>query len=154
MFEWLASKVMTSAVALIIAVAFLGLFGMQVEHYRTLELRDIADRVSDLVTEVDLVRAEVTIEVNWTGALECLGLPRTFHGEVYLIEFSAQRPYVVLEGQRVKGRHFPGVVDLRDAMGEPVDILEVSSTTGFVLHSSPAWTEGGLDHPISISPLR
>jgi hypothetical protein len=151
--EWLTSKVMTTAVVLVIAVSFLGLFGMQVDHYRTLELEDIANRVSELVTEVDLVLAEVTVEVNWTGASESMGIPRTFYGEPYLIEFTSERPYVVLEGERVKGRHFPGIVQLRDRSGEQVDILEIPSTTGFLLQSSSHWTDDGLDRPITIMPL-
>jgi len=153
MLEWLSMKVATTAVALVVALSFLGLFGMQAEYFESLELEDLADSISDLVTDVDLLGCEAWVEVNWTNATESLGLPRTFHGDPYLIQFSRERPYVVHRGERVAGRYFPSPVDLVDEDGEPLDLLEISSTTGFVVSSKPTWAPWGLDHPITIQPL-
>ncbi|MCK5251473.1 MAG: hypothetical protein KAQ96_00935, partial [Thermoplasmata archaeon] len=65
---------------LIIAVSFTGLFSMQADYYRTLELEDLANAITDLVTEVDLLTCEARVEVNWTVSATSHGLPREFHG--------------------------------------------------------------------------
>jgi hypothetical protein len=152
-FEWLSSKVATSAVVLVISGSFLGLFGMQADYYRTLEMEDLADAITDLVTQLDLATCEASVEVNWTGTATSHGLPRTFHGMPYVIEFTAERPYLVCDGNRVAGQYFTSSVRPLDGEDEPVDLLEVSSTTGFVVSSLPVWTDRGLDHPILVQPL-
>jgi len=149
----MTSRVMTSITVLVIAGSFLGLFTMQADHYRMLELEDLADAVTDLVTEVDLLTCEARVEVNWTSSAEAHGLPRDFHGEPYLIQFSSERPYLVWRETRVAGRYFPTPVELLDAGGEPTMLLEVPSSTGFVIGSSSQWGERGMEHPITISPL-
>ncbi len=153
MLGWMTSRVMTSITVLVIAGSFLGLFTMQADHYRMLELEDLADAVTGLVTEVDLLTCEARVEVNWTSSPEARGLPRDFHGEPYLIQFSSERPYLVWQGTRVAGRFFPTPVELLDADGEATTLLEVPSSTGFVIESSSEWGERGMEHPIAISPL-
>lgn len=153
MIDWLTSKLATSMVVLIICGSFLGLFGMQANYYQTLELEDLADAITDLVTQVDLITCGATVEINWTDATASHGLPRTFHGKPYLVQFTSERPYLVWDGTRVAGQYFTSTVTLLDDDGEPVDLLEVPSTSGFVVHSRPVWTDHGLDHPICILPL-
>lgn len=153
MIDWLSSKVATSVVVLVISGSFLGLFGMQADYYRTLELEDLADAVSDLVTQVDLLTCEATVEVNWTVAAESHGLPRTFHGKAYLIQFTADRPYLVWEGTRVAGRFFPSSVSLSNDTGQNVEMLEIPSTFGFKVSSYPTWEDWGLNHHITIGSL-
>ena len=153
MFAWLSSKVATSVVVLVIAGSFLGLFTMQAHYYRSLELQDLADAITDLVTEVDLLSCEAWVEVNWTNVPESQGLPRLFHGEPYLVQFTRERPYLVWDGTRVAGRYFPSEVKLLDAEGETVDLLEVPSTTGFVVSSEPEWEDWGLDFPVTVHAL-
>ncbi len=153
MIDWLSSKVATSVVVLVISGSFLGLFGMQADYYRSLELEDLADAVSDLVTEVDLLTCEAAVEVNWTVTAESHGLPRTFHGKAYLIQFTTERPYLVWEGTRVAGRFFPSPVSLSNDTGGHVEMLEIPSTIGFKVCSRPAWEEWGLNHHITIEAL-
>jgi len=153
MLGWITSRVMTSVTVLVIAGSFLGLFTMQADHYRTLELEDLADAVTDLVTEVDLLTCEARVEVNWTTSAEAHGLPRDFHGEPYLIQFSTERPYLVWRETRVAGRFFPSPVALLGAGGEPTHLLEIPSSVGFVIESSSRWGERGLEHPITLCPL-
>jgi hypothetical protein len=153
MLDWISGRVATTFVVLIIAVSFLGLFGMQVDYYRTLELEDLADAISELVTEVDLLNCEAWVEVNWSSASEPHGLPRQFQGETYIVQFTEDRPYVSIEGTRVSGLYFPSPVELVDANGDRVELLVVSSTNGFVVSSQPRWTEHGLDHPITLCAL-
>ena len=153
MMEWMSGKVATTLVVLIIAASFLGLFGMQVDYYRTLELEDLADAISELVTEVDLLDCEARVEVNWSSAPEPHGIPRLFHGGTYVVQFTEDRPYVCFDGKRTSGLYFPSPVELIDADGHQAEFLEVSSTTGFVVSSQPQWTEYGLDHPITLSAL-
>ena len=153
MFDWLSSKLATSMVVLIICGSFLGLFSMQAEYYRTLEMEDLADAITDLVTQVDLVACGAMVEINWTDATSSHSLPRLFHGRPYLVQFTSERPYLVWDGTRVSGQYFTSTITLLDGDGEPVVLLEVPSTTGFVVHSRPMWTEHGLDHPICILPL-
>jgi hypothetical protein len=153
MMEWLTMKVATTAVALIVALSFLGMFTMQAQYYEALELEDLADDISSLVAEVDLLGCEAIVEVDWTNASESHGLPRSFHGRPYLIQFSEERPYVVLGDIRVAGTYFPSPVGIIDGYGESLDLLEVSSTTGFAVFSRPEWAPWGLDMPVTISPL-
>jgi hypothetical protein len=153
MFDWVSSKVATSVVVLIVALSFLGLFGMQIDHYRSLELRDVANKVTDLVTDVDLMGCQVRLEINWTDCDESFGLPRDFQGAPYLIEFTRERPYIVHDGHRVAGRYFPNSLELCDGEGEPTELLEVSSTTGFVISSRPQWSAYGLHHPIQVTSI-
>lgn len=153
MLEWLSSRVATSAVVLIVCVSFLGLFTMQADYYRTLEMGELADAVTDLVTQMDMLTCEARLEVNWTSNTTSHGLPRLLHGEPYIVQFTPERAYVVQDGQRVAGQYFPSTVDLMDARGEPVSLLEVPSTTGFVVSSKAAWAAWGLDHPITVQPL-
>jgi len=151
--EWLSSKVATSMAVLVIAASFTGLFSMQADYYTTLELEDLANAITDLVTEVDLLTCGAFVEVNWTSMAESHGLPREFHGEVYMIQFTSERPYLVWQGTRVAGRYFPSNVNLIEEAGEPVDILEVPSSTGFTVISEPEWCDWGLDLVISIRAL-
>ncbi len=153
MFDWLTSKVATSVTVLIIAASFTGLFSMQADYYRTLELEDLADAFTDLVTEVDLLSSEAVVFLNWTGASESHGLPREFHGEPYMIELTGERPYLVHQGTRVSGRYFPSELVLLDDEGERVDLLEIASTTGLVIRSNGKWCDWGLDMVITIEPL-
>ena len=153
MMEWLTMKVATTAVAMIVALSFLGLFTMQAQYFEALGLEDLADSISDLFTDVDLLGCEARVEVNWTNATASHGLPRTFHGQPYLVRFTNERPYVVLDGENIAGRYFASPVFLQDAIGEPVDLLEVSSTSGFAISSKPTWMPWGLDLPLTISPL-
>jgi len=138
---------------LVIAASFTGLFSMQADYYRTLELEDLANEFTDLVTEVDLLTCEAEVQVNWTTMAESHGLPREFHGEPYLVQFTAQRPYLVWQGTRVAGRYFPSNVRLIEEDGATVDILEFPSSTGFTVSSQPEWCEWGLDQVISIQAL-
>jgi len=153
MIDWLSSKVATSMVVLVISGSFLGLFGMQADYYRTLELEDLADAVSDLVTQVDLLTCEAVVEVNWTFTTESHGLPRTFHGKAYLIQFTIERPYLLWEGTRVAGRFFPSPVSLSNDTDEHVEMLEIPSTIGFKVSSNPIWEDWGLNHHITIGAL-
>lgn len=153
MIEWLSSKVATSMTVLVIAASFTGLFSLQAEHYRTLELEDLADAITDLVTEVDLLACEAEVQVNWTSSSTSHGLPRDFHGEHYLVKFTTERPYVVWQGTTVAGRFFPSDLTLLDADGAPVGLLEVPSTTGFIVDSEQAWRDWGLDQVISVRPV-
>jgi len=153
MFGWLSSKVMTTMTVLVIAASFTGLFSMQADYYRTLELEDLAHAITDLVTEVDLLTCEATVTVNWTSSATSHGLPREFHGEPYLVQFTGERPYVVWQGTRVAGRFFPSDVALDLHDGTPMTLLEIASTTGFSIRSEPVWKEWGLDMEISIQPL-
>lgn len=138
---------------LVIAASFTGLFNMQADYYRTLELEDLANAFTDLVTEVDLLTCEAFVEVNWTAMAESHGLPREFHGAPYLVQFTAERPYLVWQGTRVAGRYFPSNVTLIEEDGATVDILEVPSSTGFTVGSCPEWREWGQDLVISIQAL-
>ena len=138
---------------LIISGSFLGLFGMQADYYRDLELSDLANAVTDLVTDMDLLTCEGTLEVNWTATAVSHGLPRTFHGAAYMIQFTNERPYVLCDGTRAGGRYFPSAVVLLDPRGEPVDLLEVPSTTGFVVHAMPEWADWGLQYIILVEAL-
>ena len=81
MFDWITSKVATSVTVLVIAASFTGLFSMQADYYRTLEMEDLADAVTDLVTEVDLLSGEARVTVDWRDSLTSHGLPRDLHGE-------------------------------------------------------------------------
>jgi hypothetical protein len=137
-------------VVLIIAASFTGLFSMQSDYFRTLELEDLANAITDLVTEVDLLSCEAWVEVNWTASTMSHGLPREFQGEPYLIEFTEERPYVVWQGNRVSGRYFPSDVALLDDDGMHLPLLEITSTVGFSIDSEATWAEWGLDHEISI----
>ncbi|NIP36526.1 MAG: hypothetical protein GWN18_16330 [Thermoplasmata archaeon] len=154
MFEWMASKVATSVTVLVIAASFTGLFSMQAEYYRTLELEDLADAFTDLVTEVDLLSCEAVVVLNWTDAKESHGLPREFQGEPYMIELTRERPFLTHQGVRVSGRYFPSELVLIDDEGERVDLLEVASTTGLVIRSQTTWCDWGLDTALSVEPLR
>ena len=153
MIEWTISRVATSAVVLVIALSVLGLFGMEAASVRQMELRGLADSVSDLVADVDMLPCAVSLEVNLTASAEAFGLPRAFHGDAYVIELTEERPYVVWHGDRVAGHPFPSRVRLVDRTGAPVSVLVVRSVSGFVISSEPEWAEWGLDLPISISPL-
>ena len=153
MIEWLSSKMTTSVTVLVIAASFTGLFSMQAEHYRTLELEDLADAITDLVTEVDLLACEAEVQVNWTSSATSHGLPRDFHGEHYLVQFTTERPYVVWQGTRVAGRFFPSDLVLLDGEDAPVVLLEVPSTTGFILDSELAWRDWGLDQVLTVRPV-
>lgn len=153
MFGWLASKVSTSIVVLVVACSFMGLFSMQADYYETLELEDLADSVTDLVTEVDMLACEATVTVNWTASAVSQGLPRTFHGKPYVVEFTSERPYIQWQGCRVAGRYFPSDVTLSGGDGIPVALLEVPSTTGFTLISNRVWRDWGLDAVTSVQPL-
>lgn len=150
---WLSSRAATSAVVLIVCVSFLGLFTMQADYYRTLERGEVADAVSGLVTQVDMLTCEAQLEVNWTSDSTSHGLPRHLHGEPYVVRFTPDRAYVVQGGHQVAGQYFPSTVGLLDARGEPASLLEVPSTTGFVVSSHAEWAEWGLDHVIVIQPL-
>ena len=143
----------TSLTVLIIAASLTGLFSMQADYYRTLELEDLANAYTDLVTEVDLLSCEAEVVVNWTDAAIAHGLPRTFHGDTYLIEFTEERPYLVSQGVRVTGRYFPSDLVLRDGSGDATDVLEVPSTTGFIVSSEHVWRDWGLDLVITVQPL-
>jgi len=151
--EWTISRVATSAVVLIIALSILGLFGMEAASVRQMELEELADSVSDLVVDVDMLPCAVSVEVNLTVSAESFGLPRAFHGDSYTIELTAERPYVVWHGDRVAGHPFSSMVRLVDRSGEAVSVLTVRSVEGFVVSSQPEWADWGLDLPISISPL-
>ncbi len=153
MMEWVSGKVATTFVVLLIAASFLGLFGMQIEYYRGLKLEDVANAITDLVTEVDLLDCEVMLEINWTREPEVHGLPRLVDGEAYSVQFTEDRPYVVMDGGRAAGRYFPSSIELLDLDGERVGLLEVSSLAGFILTSRPIWTEHGLDHRVSVEAL-
>ena len=153
MIEWTISRVATSAVVLIIALSILGLFGMEAASVRQMELEDLADSVSDLVVEVDLLPCAVSIEVNLTASDEAFGLPRAFHGDSYTIELTPERPYVVWHGNRVAGHPFSSMVRLADRSGGSLGILAVRSVEGFVVSSQPEWAEWGPDLPITLSPL-
>jgi hypothetical protein len=153
MFGWLSSKVVTTMAVLVIAASFTGLFSMQADYYRTLELEDLANAITDLVTEVDLLSCQATVTVNWTSQAASHGRPRDFHGEPYLVQFTSERPYVVWQGTRVTGRFFPSDVALFQQDGSPSNLLEVASTTGFIISSEPVWKEWGLDQEISIQPI-
>jgi hypothetical protein len=153
MIEWLSSKVATSMAVLMIAASFTGLFSMQSDYYRTLELEDLADHITDLVTQVDLLSCEALVEVNWTSAMASHGLPREFHGEPYLIQFSKERPFVEWRGTRVAGMYFPSDVELLNDEGSELTLLEVVSTRGFLIESQASWSPWGLEHTISIAPL-
>jgi len=152
--ELVVSRVATSAVVLIIALSILGLFGMEAASVRQMELRDLADSVSDLVVDVDMLPCAASVEVNLTVSSESFGLPRAFHGDCYTIELTAERPYLVWHGERVAGHPFSSLVRLADRSGAPVGILTVRSVEGFVVSSQPEWADWGLDLPITISPLR
>lgn len=154
MIEWMSSKVATSMVVLIIALSFMGLFGLQVESYREMERSAVADRVSSLVAEVDRARCEVAIDVDLADPEGAYGIPRLLHGEVYSIELTRDRAYVVVGGQRTGGAPFSCPVRLVDGYGEPVELLVVPSTGGFVISSQEAWCDWGLDLPVTIGPLR
>jgi len=153
MFGWLSSKVVTTMTVLVIAASFTGLFSMQADYYRTLELEDLANAITDLVTEVDLLTCQATVTINWTSSAISHGLPREFHGEPYLVQFTGERPYVVWQGTRVAGRFFPSDVALILQEGVSVTLLEIASTTGFTINSEPVWQEWGLGLVISIQPL-
>lgn len=153
MIEWTISRVATSAVVLVIALCVLGLFGMEAASVRRMELRDLADAVSDLVVDVDLLPCAVAVEVNLTVSSESFGLPRAFHGDGYTIELTPERPYVVWHGERVAGHPFSSMVRLADRAGAPVGVLAVRSAEGFSICSQPEWAEWGLDLPITLSPL-
>ena len=153
MIEWTIFRVMTSAVVLVIALSILGLFGMEAASVRQMELEELADSVSDLVVDVDMLPCAVSVEVNLTVTAESFGLPRAFHGDSYTIELTAERPYVVWHGDRVAGHPFSSMVRLVDRSGEAVSVLTVRSIEGFVVSSQPEWADWGLDLPVSISPL-
>ena len=153
MIEWTIFRVVTSAVVLVIALSILGLFGMEAASVRQMELEELADSVSDLVVDVDMLPCAVSVEVNLTVTAESFGLPRAFHGDSYTIELTAERPYVVWHGDRVAGHPFSSMVRLVDRSGAPVDVLTVRSVEGFVVSSQPEWADWGLDLPITISPL-
>jgi len=153
MLEWTISKVATTFVVLTIALSVLGLFGMEAASIRTMELERLADAVADLVGDVDTVPCEASCEVDWTCATESFGLPRAFHGDAYTIEFTAERPYVVWRHERVAGHPFTSIVEVVDGEGGPVPLLEVVSTTGFVVSSRAEWQPWGLDHPVQVRPL-
>jgi hypothetical protein len=145
--------VTTSIVVLVIASSFTGLFSMQADYYRTLELEDLASSITDLITEVDLLACEAWLEVNWSSSAESHGLPRSFHGGPYIVQFAADRPHLVWQGTRVAGRYFPSDVVLLDGDGASVDLLEIHSTTGFTVSAEPEWSERGLEHVISVQAL-
>jgi hypothetical protein len=151
--EWVTSKVVTTLVVMVIAVSFLGLFSMQATYYRSLEQEDVANAITDLVTEVDLLGCEAEVMVDWTNASGSQGLPRYLHGVPYIIQFTCERPYVVIDAHRVAGRYFPSNVSLYDPLGAHVDLLEVPSTVGFQISSEAKWMPWGLDFPISITVL-
>ena len=153
MMEWTASKVLTSVMVLAIAVSFLGLYGMQAASVRRMELEDLADRFSDLVAEIDGLACEASVEVNWTASAQSHGLPRTFHGKPYVIQFTSERPFLKWDGERVSGRPFSSPVAIFDDRGGPVNLLEVPSTSGFSVSSKATWASWGLDFPLSIAPL-
>ncbi len=153
MFGWLSSKVTTTMVVLVIASSFMGLFSMQADYYRTLELEVLANAVTDLVTDVDLLACEAVVTVNWTSSGVSHGLPRTFQGEPYILQFTVERPYVVWQGSRVAGRYFPSDVTLVKGDGTPAAVLEVPSSTGFTIISEHAWRGWGLDTEICVRPL-
>ena len=153
MIEWTIFRVVTSAVVLVIALSILGLFGMEAASVRQMELEELADSVSDLVVDVDMLPCAVSVEVNLTVTAESFGLPRAFHGDSYTIELTAERPYVVWHGDRVAGHPFSSMVRLVDRSGEAVSVLTVRSIEGFVVSSQPEWADWGLDLPVSISPL-
>lgn len=153
MLEWTISKVATTLVVLIIALSVLGLFGMEAASVRTMELERLADSVADLVGDVDTLPCEASCTVDWTCASESLGLPSSFHGEAYTIEFTADRPYVVWRGERVAGHPFTSRVSLVGLDDEPTPMLQVTSTAGFVVSSHAEWQPWGLDHPVQVGPL-
>ncbi len=153
MLAWTISKVATSFVVLTIALTVLGLFGMEAASMRTMELERLADSVADLVGDVDTLPCEASCEVNWTCASDAFGLPRTFHGDVYRIEFTADRPYVVWRGERVAGHPFTSRVRLVDGDGQPLPLLAVGSTTGFIVSSHAEWQSWGLDLPVQVRSL-
>ena len=126
---------------------------MQADYYRTLELEDLANTITDLVTEVDLLTCEARVEVNWTASAISHGLPREFHGEPFIVQFTEERPYLVWQGTRVRGRYFPSNVVLKGVDGVALDLLEIASTTGFTVISEPEWQERGLDLVIYIRSL-
>ncbi len=138
---------------LIIAVSFTGLFSMQADYYRTLELEDLANAITDLVTEIDLLTCEAMVEVNWTVSAISHGLPREFYGEPFVVHFTEERPYLVWQGTRVVGRYFPSNVVLKGDDGVVVNLLEIASTTGFTVMSEPEWQERGLGLVIYIQSL-
>ncbi|UCC93761.1 MAG: hypothetical protein JSW25_03595 [Thermoplasmata archaeon] len=153
MIEWFSSKMVTSITVLVIAASFTGLFSMQADYYRTQELEDLANAITDLVTEVELLDGQVWVEVNWTVSARSHGLPREFHGKPYVIRFTPERPYVAWQGQVVPGRFFPSDIRLIGSDGEETHLLEIASAIGFTLESSPIWTEWGLEHALSIRPV-
>ncbi len=153
MMAWLTSKVATSLTVMVIAASFMGLFDMQVDYYRTLELEDLADSVTELVTEVDLLGCEAEVVLNWTSSSESHGLPREFHGDPYIVQFTEERPYVVWRGIRVVGKYFPSNVLLLDKMEGPIKLLEISSVKGFVIDSRYEWADWGLNQVITVRPL-
>lgn len=151
--DWLSSKVVTSIVVLVITGSFLGLFNMQADYYKELELRELADALTDLVTEVDTLTCQARVEVNWTSELESHGLPRYFHGEPYLIQFTSERPYILWNDVRVKGRFFTSSIGLLGSDDMPVQLLEIPSTTGFVIRSQNVWADWGLGQSITVEAL-
>ena len=151
--DWLSSKAVTSMVVLVIIGSFLGLFNIQVNYYTSLELQELADVVSSLVAEIDKLTCEATVEVNWTLATESHGLPRYFHGEPYLILFTQDRPHVTWNGLSVKGRYFTSPIDLLGTNGSCVSLLEVPSTTGFLVQTTQMWAEWGLGQRITVEAL-
>ncbi len=153
MMEWTVSKVLTSLMVLAIAASFLGLYGMQAASVRRIELEDLADRFSDLVAEIDGLACEAFVEVNWTASMESHGLPRSFHGKPYVIQFTSERPYIEWDGERVSGKPFSSPVGLLDVDFQPAVSLDIPSTTGFILFSKATWASWGLDFPVHIAPL-
>ena len=109
--------------------------------------------LTDLVTELDLLDCEAEVQVNWTASTSSHGLPRDLHGDIYIIEFTQERPYIAWEGTRVTGRYFPSDIRVLNEEDSPLDVLEVPSTSGFILTSVQVWTDRGLGTEITIRPL-
>jgi len=124
MLDFITSKIAMMIAAVIILTSVLGIFAWQREDSKALELRNIADEISNSINEFNSISGETKVNVTFEKSNEGIYLNPKVDGEDYEIIIT-QSEVIVRQNDRLFLRNFISSVHIWEPNSEFYDKDEI-----------------------------
>jgi pectate lyase len=123
--EFVTSKIAMMVAATIILVSVLGIFSMQREDAKDLELRNIADEISGTINEVNAISGETRINMSYEKSIDGIYLDPEVDGKEYEIIIT-RNEVIVRQKDRMFLRSFIESIHVWKPDSEFYDSIEIT----------------------------
>lgn len=88
MLDWFSSKIAMIIAISILTIAVVGFFNNEISSFNSLELKNIADEISNAINNVANVKAEIQLRVTFSENVNGTYIRPTVRGETYSINLT------------------------------------------------------------------